>query len=290
MEKKYNMRSPGVKRLMREAIELKDPTTMFAAQPLEENLFEWHFTILGPQGTDYDSGLYHGRIILPTEYPMKPPSIIFLTPNGRFELHQKICLSASSYHPELWQPSWSIRTVLLAMIGFMPTEGVGAIGSLEVPTEERKRLARRSAEWVCSVCGVCNKDALLPSVEGESHEEAMAEAADIVTQMAFKSEEEVKAQKRQLAQSASPPKIETQEPSQLRQRPVPTVTTPTDTETIPPQEPPTDQTLFTPIIQNTVAPPQRETGQNSLILIWLIIFALIVLIARRVYLHLASPE
>ena len=72
------------------------------------------------------------------------------------------------------------------MIGFMPTEGVGAIGSLEVPTEERKRLARRSAEWVCSVCGVCNKDALLPSVEGESHEEAMAEAADIVTQMAFK--------------------------------------------------------------------------------------------------------
>ncbi len=69
----------GVKRLMREAIELKDPTPMFTAQPLEENLFEWHFTILGPQGTDYDSGRYHGRIILPTEYPMKPPSIIFLT-------------------------------------------------------------------------------------------------------------------------------------------------------------------------------------------------------------------
>ncbi len=72
------------------------------------------------------------------------------------------------------------------MIGFMPTEGVGAIGSLEVPPEERKRLARRSAEWVCPVCGVCNRDALLPMVEGESHDDAMAEAADIVTQMAFK--------------------------------------------------------------------------------------------------------
>ena len=64
---------------MREAIELKDPTPMFSAQPLEENLFEWHFTILGPQGTDYEGGRYHGRILLPTEYPMKPPSIIFLT-------------------------------------------------------------------------------------------------------------------------------------------------------------------------------------------------------------------
>ena len=69
----------GVKRLMREAIELKDPTPMFSAQPLEENLFEWHFTILGPQGTDYEGGRYHGRILLPTEYPMKPPSIICLT-------------------------------------------------------------------------------------------------------------------------------------------------------------------------------------------------------------------
>ncbi len=72
------------------------------------------------------------------------------------------------------------------MIGFMPTEGVGAIGSLEVSSEERKRLARRSVDWTCAVCGVCNRDALTLSVEGESHDKAMAEAADIVTQMAFK--------------------------------------------------------------------------------------------------------
>ena len=52
---------------------------MYSAQPLEENLFEWHFTILGPHGTDYDGGRYHGRILLPSEYPMKPPSIILLT-------------------------------------------------------------------------------------------------------------------------------------------------------------------------------------------------------------------
>ena len=69
----------GVKRLMREAIELKDPTSMYFAQPLEDNLFEWHFTILAPTGTDFEGGMYHGRIILPTEYPMKPPSIILLT-------------------------------------------------------------------------------------------------------------------------------------------------------------------------------------------------------------------
>ena len=93
----------AVKRLMREAMELREPTFMYFAQPLEvraaplphpspsiclsllgffliqDNLFEWHFTIRGPEGTEFEGGFYHGRIILPSEYPMKPPSIILMT-------------------------------------------------------------------------------------------------------------------------------------------------------------------------------------------------------------------
>jgi ubiquitin-conjugating enzyme E2 J1 len=64
---------------MREACELKDPTEEYWAHPLDDNLFEWHFTVQGPPGTDFEGGVYHGRIILPTEYPMKPPNIILLT-------------------------------------------------------------------------------------------------------------------------------------------------------------------------------------------------------------------
>jgi len=46
---------------------------------LKDNLFEWHFTIRGPADSEFDGGIYHGRIVLPPEYPMKPPSIIILT-------------------------------------------------------------------------------------------------------------------------------------------------------------------------------------------------------------------
>uniref|UniRef100_A0A3B3IMR3 Ubiquitin-conjugating enzyme E2, J1 n=1 Tax=Oryzias latipes TaxID=8090 RepID=A0A3B3IMR3_ORYLA len=107
MENKYNLKSPAVKRLMKEAAELRDPTEHYHAQPLDDNLFEWHFSVRGPPDSDFDGGVYHGRIILPPEYPMKPPSIILLTPNGRFEVGKKICLSISGHHPETWQPSWS---------------------------------------------------------------------------------------------------------------------------------------------------------------------------------------
>ena len=45
----------------------------------QDNLFEWHFSVRGPPDSDFAGGRYHGRIILPPEYPMKPPSIMLLT-------------------------------------------------------------------------------------------------------------------------------------------------------------------------------------------------------------------
>lgn len=64
---------------MREAQELREATEEYFASPLEDNLFEWHFTVQGPPSTDFEGGVYHGRILLPPEYPMKPPNIILLT-------------------------------------------------------------------------------------------------------------------------------------------------------------------------------------------------------------------
>ena len=37
----------------------------------------------------------------------------------------------------------SVRTALLAIIGFMPTHGGGALGSLNYTPDERKALAKR---------------------------------------------------------------------------------------------------------------------------------------------------
>ncbi|XP_011502712.1 PREDICTED: ubiquitin-conjugating enzyme E2 J1-like [Ceratosolen solmsi marchali] len=152
-EGKYNAKSPAVKRLMREAKELHDATDEYYAYPLEENLFEWHFTVQGPPSTDFEGGIYHGKILLPPEYPMKPPNIILLTPNGRFEIKKKICLSISGHHPETWQPSWSIRTALLALIAFMPTPGNGTVGSLDYSPIERQQLSKKSLNWYCDSCG-----------------------------------------------------------------------------------------------------------------------------------------
>ena len=50
---------------------------------MQDNIFEWHFTIAGPQDTPFEGGRFHGRLILPTDYPMKPPNIIIMTVSAR---------------------------------------------------------------------------------------------------------------------------------------------------------------------------------------------------------------
>ncbi|CAL9776115.1 unnamed protein product [Musa acuminata subsp. burmannicoides] len=146
-EERYNRRNPAVKRILQEVKEMQsNPSDDFMSLPLEENIFEWQFAIRGPQDTEFEGGIYHGRIQLPAEYPLKPPSFMFLTPNGRFETQTKICLSISNYHPEHWQPSWSVRTALVALIAFMSTNPNGALGSLDYKKDVRRELAIKSRE------------------------------------------------------------------------------------------------------------------------------------------------
>ncbi|XP_047994119.1 ubiquitin-conjugating enzyme E2 J1-like [Leguminivora glycinivorella] len=210
MGEKYNIKCPGVKRLMKEALELAEATEEYCARPLEDNLFEWHFTVQGPKGTDFEGGIYHGRILLPKEYPMHPPHIILLTPNGRFEVNKKICLSISGHHPETWQPSWSIRTALLALIAFMPTPAEGTIGSLDYTPAERKILAKKSSSWSCPQCGEIAK--LLSSTAAKPLTE---EEQSVLNQIAFKGEDE-QTQKAPEPETAPEPEVqalESTEPS-----------------------------------------------------------------------------
>ena len=145
----------SIKRLTKEFANMKEkPSYEYYAEPVKEEMFEWHFTIRGPPSTDYEGGIYHGIITFPENYPFKPPSVQFLTPNGRFETNTKICLTFTNFHPEYWQPAWTVRTILIGLISYMPVEEeTMSIGSINSTSAERKRLVKASQFWKCSTCG-----------------------------------------------------------------------------------------------------------------------------------------
>ena len=131
---------------------VETPSPHFYVEPLKDNLFEWHFTLKGLKDSPYEGGLYHGKIVLPEEYPFKAPDLVFLTKNGRFETGKNICLSITSYHNESWTPAWNIITILEAVGAFFLVEENG-IGYVKANPEQRKKLAQESRSFECSTCG-----------------------------------------------------------------------------------------------------------------------------------------
>lgn len=175
--------STTLRRLMKEAQELSasssSPSPYFHAHPVSDsNLFDWHFTLAGPPApSPYANGIYHGRIVLPAQYPLRPPSFRFLTPSGRFEVNREICLSISGHHDETWQPAWGIRTALIAIRSFMEGDAKGQVGGLDASDEARREWARLSRSWSCSVCS-----------EGKSNEDILREWARVCGEKGVRSE------------------------------------------------------------------------------------------------------
>jgi ubiquitin-conjugating enzyme E2 J1 len=79
---------------------------------------------------------------------------------------EKICLTFTNYHPEYWQPAWTIRNILQALVSFMPVdEDNMSIGAIVGTREERTKLAKHSLDFVCEQCGAIAKvakDNILP--------------------------------------------------------------------------------------------------------------------------------
>ncbi|XP_048621145.1 ubiquitin-conjugating enzyme E2 34 isoform X1 [Brassica napus] len=98
-----------IKRLQKEYRALcKEPVSHVVARPSPNDILEWHYVLEGSEGTPFAGGYYYGKIKFPPEYPYKPPGITMTTPNGRFMTQKKICLSMSDFHPESWNPMWSV--------------------------------------------------------------------------------------------------------------------------------------------------------------------------------------
>jgi len=125
---------------------IKDPVPYVAAAPLPSNILEWHYVVTGPEETPYEGGLYHGKLVFPREFPFKPPSIYMITPSGRFKTNTRLCLSISDFHPDTWNPAWTVSSILTGLISFM-VETTPTLGSIETTTQTKRDLAHQSLEF-----------------------------------------------------------------------------------------------------------------------------------------------
>jgi len=96
-----------------------DPPANCSAGPIkDDDLFNWQATIMGPPDSPYQGGVFFLRILFPTDYPFKPPTVQFETkiyhPNINHE--GRICLDILKAQ---WSPALSISKVLLSICSLL---------------------------------------------------------------------------------------------------------------------------------------------------------------------------
>lgn len=136
----------AVRRLRRDLESFhKSKNAQIAVQPSEDNLLEWHFALHSlPADTPFAVGCYHGKILFPANYPHEPPALVMVTQSGRLETGRRLCLSMTDFHPESWNPAWSVETILVGLLSFF-TSGESGYGAIhDVSNEKRRQLAADS--------------------------------------------------------------------------------------------------------------------------------------------------
>ncbi|KAJ9113195.1 hypothetical protein QFC22_006034 [Naganishia vaughanmartiniae] len=101
---------------------------------------------------------------------MQAPDILIMTPQGRFEPNRKICIDGlTSFHEGSWRPAWGVRTAIVGLMSFWSQggEALAGVGAMNCDKDERKRLAKLSAEWTCPVCQKSNAEIM------HEHEESI---------------------------------------------------------------------------------------------------------------------
>lgn len=120
--------------------------------PEQDNYFNVHFLIPGPEKTPFQGGLYHGMVRLDAEHPAKPPAVFMFTPSGRFNTRKYpvsakdrgLCTTFTAWHPESWSPLNNLETIMKGFLSFMCDLTEHGIDSINEGEEKMRILAKAS--------------------------------------------------------------------------------------------------------------------------------------------------
>lgn len=116
---KTNGMGTSGRRLQLELTEITlHPPLNCTAGPKGDNIYEWVATILGPAGSVYQGGVFFLDMEFTSDYPFKPPTIIFRTRIYHCNINSQgaICLDILN---ENWSPTTTICTILQSICGLL---------------------------------------------------------------------------------------------------------------------------------------------------------------------------
>uniref|UniRef100_A0A4W5NJ57 UBC core domain-containing protein n=1 Tax=Hucho hucho TaxID=62062 RepID=A0A4W5NJ57_9TELE len=127
----------------------RDPPAQCSAGPVGDDMFHWQATIMGPNDSPYQGGVFFLTIHFPTDYPFKPPKVAFTTriyhPN--INSNGSICLDILRSQ---WSPALTISKVLLSICSLLcdPNPDDPLVPEIaRIYKTDREKYNRIAREW-----------------------------------------------------------------------------------------------------------------------------------------------
>merc|ERR1711991_8987 len=105
----------ALRRIQKELKEIqKNPPSNVSAGPEGDDLFTWTATIVGPDDSPYQGGVFFLEVRFPNDYPFTAPKIKFITKvyHPNVASTGAICLDILK---DKWSPALTISRVLLSI-------------------------------------------------------------------------------------------------------------------------------------------------------------------------------
>jgi len=119
----------------------------------ESDLFEWRIWIEGPKDTPYEGGVFQLVMKFPSDYPMSPPELKFISDFWHPNVYKEsniVCISI--LHPpvedemsgelpeERWLPTQTVTTILLSVISLLSAPNFSSPANVDASVEWRNFL------------------------------------------------------------------------------------------------------------------------------------------------------
>lgn len=96
----------------------KSPPVNCSAGMVNDNIFHWKATLVGPSDSPYEGGIFTLDIQFPEKYPFKPPKVKFLTKIYHPNISAKglICVDILKNN---WSPALTTSKLLLSICSLL---------------------------------------------------------------------------------------------------------------------------------------------------------------------------
>lgn len=141
----------------------KNPIDGFFIGLKDDNIFNWEGTLVGPQDTIYEEGIFKFNMIFPNNYPLSPPKFIFKTPIYHPNIYKDglVCISilhnpgedemGYEHSSERWRPVHTVESIVLSIISLLSNpndESPANIDAGKLWRENRREYKKKVREYI----------------------------------------------------------------------------------------------------------------------------------------------